>query len=185
MPSRSAWRRGDCLSVKLLTVSLFVSNIWSSVFLQSVRFCWSKESENDFHQVKVVMLSCEVHHSEKPNVFRHQTHVSSSCCCVFVFFMFLPSTWKCLHQDSERSGFWRPVSSGQRETSFSHSWTQISRGTVIKYVLMKVKGLIVSRDEVNVMSTFISRLSSSSSSDLQHITFERYVVNALNCYNKT
>lgn len=38
---------------------------------------------------------------------------------VFVFFMFLPTASKCLHQDSERSGFWRPVGSGRTENRFS------------------------------------------------------------------
>lgn len=128
------WSMLKCPSLCPTSDHLYSFSLWGSAH---------QKSHKEFF-IKLKLWCCPVKFITQQNRTSSDKH-TSSCCCVFVFFMFLPSASKCLHQDSERSRFWRPVGSGRTESSFS--WTQISREMVIKSTFwMKVKGLIVGRD---------------------------------------
>lgn len=128
------WRMLKCPSLCPTSDHLYSFSLWGSA---------DQKNHKEFF-IKLKLWCCPVKFITQQNRTSSDKH-TSSCCCVFVFFMFLPTASKCLLQDRRRSRFWRPVGSGRTESSFS--WTQISREMVIKSTFwMKVKGLIVGRD---------------------------------------
>lgn len=102
------WSMLKCPSLCPTSDHLYSFSLWGSAH---------QKSHKEFF-IKLKLWCCPVKFITQQNRTSSDKH-TSSCCCVFVFFMFLPTASKCLLQDSRRSGFWRPVGSGRTENRFS------------------------------------------------------------------
>lgn len=102
------WRMLKCPSLCPTSDHLYSFSLWGSA---------DQKNHKEFF-IKLKLWCCPVKFITQQNRTSSDKH-TSSCCCVFVFFMFMPSASKCLRQDRRRSGFWRPVGSGRTENRFS------------------------------------------------------------------